>query len=123
MTKAKYELRIADDKELYRFFGVRLERTYNAVCGRDGIRTIGIGGIYQDLDGQVWGFIDARPEYFSPVMYRQALRFLRSLAQDGVKSIKVQRQNIDTSEAFLTRLGFKKTAEVINDMEIWEWQQ
>lgn len=114
----------ADDTEIYRFTcGQSLVHPYKAVAGRIGDRTIGIGGIYRLPCGEVWGFLDLRCSVPAAALYRRARRFLAHLEHVGVKSIKVLRADLPTSQEFLTRLDFHDTGAIDNGKEVWLWQK
>lgn len=117
------EARPLDEREIHRFYGWDVVQPIMGYAGRDGFRTVIIGGLARDPQGRVWGFIDFKPGYRRRIIYRYMARLLKEAAAQGITEIHVSRNAaLDTSERLLTRGGFRKTDETIEGHEIWVWR-
>lgn len=119
------EVKPLDQEEVYRFYKGTFRFTVPVLgyAARKGLLTVGIGGIWQEIDGRVWGFIAFKPGYRRRILYRYMLRLLAEAEETGVPEIYVVRDHtFDTSERLLLRGGFTKTEEKISDYEVWVWK-
>lgn len=117
------EARPLDEQEMHRFYGRYVLQPIKGYAGRDGFRTVIVGGLFIGLDNKVWGFIDARPAYRRGIIYRYMKRILEEAAADGIPAIYVARDaSLETSERLLSRSGFTKTDDIIDGHEIWAWR-
>lgn len=113
-----------DPLELHRFYKgeIAFQVPVWGYAARRGLLTTGIGGVFQGLDGRVWGFMDFRPGYRGKILYRYMIRLLREAEETGIPHIYVVRDHAhETSERMLQRGGFIKTEEQLADHEIWVW--
>jgi hypothetical protein len=111
------------EREMTRIYKVPISGTFRGLAGRRGMITVAAGGILVGDDGRVWGFIDLHPCARTPLLFRYVMRFLEECKEDGVKEIYVTRDaSFETSEEFLTRIGFSKTTETFEDKEVWIWR-
>jgi hypothetical protein len=73
---------------------------------------------------ECWGIIDCPSDFRSAIfMHRNTLKVLNGLKEGGEEYVKVLREeSIETSKEWLTRLGFVKTDQIVNDQEVWKIQ-
>lgn len=116
-------VKLLDEQEMFRFYKTDVVLPIRGYAGREGLRTVIIGGLTLGTDGRVWGFIDFKPGYRLKVIYRYMLRLLDEARQDGIPAIWVSRNTaLDTSERLLMRAGFARANETIEGHEIWVWR-
>lgn len=112
-----------DGREAARFFRSSIGTAVRGVAARDGRRTVIVGGILLGDDGRHWGFMDFRPGYATPLMLKHIKRFLAELRAEGAPAIYVAREEtFPGSRQLLTRCGFSKTDEILEDREVWAWR-
>lgn len=117
------EARPLDDREMLRFYKVPVVSPFKGYAGRDGLRTVIVGGLTLGGDGRVWGFIDFKPGYRLKVIFKYMMRLLEEARQDGIPEIYVSRDpSYETSERLLKRAGFSLADEKIKGHEIWVWR-
>lgn len=117
------EVKPLDERELHRFYGRFVVQPIRGYAARSGFRTVALGGLTVDASGRVWGFIDFKPGYRLKAIYKYMLRLLDEARADGIPEIWVSRNTeLDTSERLLTRGGFTKSDETIDDHELWVWR-
>lgn len=119
------EVKPIDAGEVHRFYKGQFKFNVPVFgyAARKGLMTIGLGGIWQELDGRVWGFIAFKPGYRYRLLYRYMRLLLKEAEQSGIPEIYVVRDHsFETSERLLRRGGFTKTDEQIEGFEVWVWQ-
>lgn len=92
------------------------------MCGVRGNRIVGIGGIVYDDWGNAVGFFDAheRPRF---ALHRYALKFMKAMRASGEPHIRTFCQDgLKAAERWLTRLGFRRTDEIVDTFPVWEWR-
>ena len=115
-------LRLATDDDFRAYFGCEPPEIWTAQVAVRDEKIIGIGGVVYDIKGQATAFLDTteRPSF---VLHRAALRFLKTMRKVGEPSIRTAcQEGIPRAAAWLTKLGFRKTGEIIDEQEIWLWQ-
>lgn len=119
------EVKRIDPLELTRFYRGRVEFHFPVwgYAARRGILTTSIGGIWQGSDSRVWGFMDFKPGHRSVILYRYMRKLLAEAEEMGVPEIYTVRDHTHpTSERMLSRAGFIKTDEKLEDHEVWVWR-
>ena len=116
------EVKDLDGREMNRFYGRQLIEPLKGYAARRGFRTVALGGLALGDDGNVWGFMDAKPGHRLKALYRYTLKLLAWARENGVDEIRVTRdRGIDTSERLLKRSGFEPYGEA-DGHEIWIWR-
>jgi hypothetical protein len=116
------EVKDLDGREMNRFYGRQLIEPLKGYAARRGFRTVALGGLALGDDGNVWGFMDAKPGHRLKALYRYTLKLLAWARENGVNEIRVTRdRGIDTSERLLKRSGFEPYGEA-DGHEIWIWR-
>lgn len=82
---------------------------------------VGIGCLVSDQEGRAWAVVEVEPELMGRgmILHRLAKRFLTRVARIGMTVYALRNDDLNTSERWLTRLGFRKTDEVMNEREVW----
>ena len=113
----------ATDKDISRFYGVKMPFPWEGIVGKEGDLIVGIGGVFVQSDGTLMGFMDLTRKTRKPMVFRYVIMYLRELRRRGIDAVSV---SCDTSfnraEAFLIRLGFTATDYVDDGRRIWTWQ-
>jgi len=119
----KAEIVPLTEKELERFYKIPIDFPVVGEAMRKGRLTVGVSGITIGKDGRFWAFLDILDGHQSPAIFRRVIRFLKARKADGMSEVYVTREPaFKTSEAFLTRIGFTKTDETLEDKEVWVWR-
>lgn len=89
------------------------------VCEEGGAR-VGIGGIYEGVDGRWWASIKAGAR--RPVaLWRAARDVLEAAGNAGVAVHALADDRIEGAERFLMRIGFRPTDEMIEGYRVLKW--
>lgn len=116
------EVKDLDDREMFRFYRMPTVRPVKGYAARKGLITVALGGLAIGDDGNVWGFMDAKPGHRLKALYRYTLKLLAWARENGINEIRVTRdRGIGTSERLLKRSGFEPLGE-IDGHEIWIWR-
>ena len=116
------EVKDLDDREMFRFYRMPTVRPVKGYAARKGLITVALGGLAIGDDGNVWGFMDAKPGHRLKALYRYTLKLLAWAHENGINEIRVTRdRGIGTSERLLKRSGFEPLGE-IDGHEIWIWR-
>lgn len=108
--------------EFRRFYGREPPGPIFGWALRDGLLTLGVGGIVIDEYGERWAFVDALPSAPRSQWYRVAKRFLEKLRSLGVGTVKAAPGEFATADRFLRRLGFVPTGEMVDGREVYACQ-
>lgn len=112
-----------DDQEVYRFYGRQVVKPFVGYAARKGLRTVAIGGLIEDSEGRIWGFIDFRLGHRLKAIYRYMRKIIDWAVDHDLPEIWVSRDvSIDTSERLLKRAGFELAEWQIDGFEIWVWR-
>jgi hypothetical protein len=115
----------ATDMDFVRFFKMPAPTgEWYAKVQKDGKLVKAIAGIIKADDGRYFGFMDLKGSARYPLIFRVFKRFIENLPQThGITKLFVTcDESYLRSEAFLARLGFVETDEVIEDNKVWMWQ-
>ena len=115
-------LRMASDDDFRAFFGKEPPEVWNALAGvRDGI-VVGIGGVTYSPEGVAVGFLDTT-ERPAMALHRAGLHFMSVMRKYEVSPVLTYCDGtIARANAWLERLGFKKTGDVIDGQDVWKWE-
>jgi len=119
------EVKPIDAGEIHRFYKGQFKFNVPVLgyAARKGLMTSGLGGIWQEIDGRVWGFMAFKPGHRGGFFYRYAKLFLAEAERSGIPEIYVVRDHrLPTSERLLRRCGFTITEEKIADFWVWVWR-
>lgn len=114
----------ATPADIQRFFGIKMPYHWEGIVAKEGNLITGIGGVYVEHSGRVMGWMHLTPFTRKAIAFRYVIMYLRKLRDRGVDEISVKCDtNIGRAEAFLERLGFARTGNVEDNMEVWTWQR
>lgn len=113
----------ATDEDLARMFGgVVIHGEWYGLCARRGRLVTAMGGVLRKEDA-FYAFLEVPAYMRGRYVYRHAFRFLQSLKERGVQSVRAScDETIPRAKEFMERLGFTETDEQLDGRTVWEWQ-
>ncbi len=116
----KLDLIPATQQHFVRVFGMTCPVPFEGMAAMRGDVVMAIGGVAVEEDGELTAFLWCKAQARGPWMFRAVKRGLRKLATRGCGPVRAYcDSSIARSDVFLERLGFVKTGETKNNMEIW----
>lgn len=110
------------EAEFWRFYGRPPPGHIWGWALRDGLVTMGVGGLLIDEYGERWAFVDALPSAPRRWWVRAASSFMAKCAELGVGTIKAAPGDYETAERFLRHFGFEPTGEVRDGRKVFACQ-
>lgn len=85
---------------------------------------IAIAGLYE-LGGELWGYLHTRGKLShrqSIILTRRLLAGIKHLECDMPVIVICDEEGYPQAPKLLRLLGFEKTDRIVNNMEVWQWQ-
>ena len=117
------EIDTATDEDFARFYGgMQVSGRWVGRAMRRGRLIAGFGGLIEMQDGQWLAFLEVPKEERKPHVYRHILAaFAEAKEQGCTRVIAWCDTSIPNAVKLMTRMGFKKTDEMIEEKEGWAW--